>query len=49
VQGIAEAAGEEDLKEGLTLGGGLFWSDVWAEDRGVAEGGEPGDRSLFDF
>jgi len=30
-QGILEAAGEEDFLEGLTLGGGLFWGDVWAK------------------
>ena len=33
-EGIVEAASEEHLLEGRTLGGGLTWGDVWAEDRG---------------
>jgi len=47
-QGFAEAAGEENLLEGLALGRWLFWGDVGAEDGGVAEGGKPGECGFFD-
>lgn len=49
-----EAAEEEDFLEGLTLGGGLLWSDFWTEDKGVAKRGKPTkscilNKSLADY
>lgn len=46
-QGIAEVTDEEHLLEGLTLGCGLLWCDVGAEDRCVAKGSEPGEGGFF--
>jgi len=48
VQGIDEAACEKGLLEGFALGCGLAWGDVWAEDRGVAQAGKPGEGGGFD-
>jgi hypothetical protein len=36
-EGIMEAASEENILEGLTLGSGLAGGDVWAKEVGVAE------------
>ena len=46
-EGIMEAACEEDILEGLALGGGLFGGDVGTKDSCIAQGGKPLEGNLF--